>query len=144
MPDDLDEEAEIRKLKRMGKTLDKLKEGLQQAMQQPSGHAMQHWNAARRALMAPFHDDDENYGFYHALAHCDTALSALKEEPSDLDVEEFLAVIRKALDTQGLEDTEGDGLYLVKARDMTRDEKQHFSDAVEHLATKFTIEYFSE
>jgi hypothetical protein len=140
--EDTDELAEVRKLKHMSTTLDKLKKGLQQSTR-PSGRAMEHFNKARRTLMAPFHQDDENYGFYHALVSCHTAVDAMKDEPVDLGVEEYLEAVRGALDIDGLEDPDDGGLLMVKARNMTRDEKEKFSHAVDTLATAFTIGYFS-
>jgi hypothetical protein len=109
------------------------------------GYQMQHFTAARRALMPPFHRDDENEGFCGAMAECRLAIRRFKVDTVSADAQDSLAVIMSALDVTGLVDPPGGrhGLAIVKARQMTRQEKSDFSQAVDALATYFWFQCFA-
>jgi hypothetical protein len=87
------------------------------------GYQMQHFTAARRALMPPFHRDDENEGFCGAMAECRLAIRRFKVDTVSADAQDSLAI--------------------VKARQMTRQEKSDFSQAVDALATYFWFQCFA-
>lgn len=104
---------------------------------------MEHFGKARRALMAPFHRDDENEGFAGAMRECSQATRQLKTETVSDDARDLLAIVTKTLDYTGLVDPDGrDDMPLVKARQMTREQKEGFSRAVDALATHFWFQHF--
>jgi len=104
---------------------------------------MQYFAKARNALMAPFHNDDENEGFRWALYYSKTAMEALEEEDPE-GQHDFLDVVERALDTSGVEQDHPDGIYAAKARELTRSEKGEFSSVLKNLASHFTIKHYSK
>lgn len=97
---------------------------------------------ARSSLMAP-HPGGEDLSFQQAFNYCSRALHDLNLELVDDDgARGWIAIIERVIDTTGIEDTTGEGLWFAKARSISCDEKSEFSHAVDELASYFDMEFW--
>jgi hypothetical protein len=85
---------------------------------------------ARRALMAP-HYDSEADSFYRAFELCDRGLHDFDEQDVEGDARSWLATIKHTMDITGI--SAPDSKWLIKAKQLTYDEKCDFSNAVDAL-----------
>ncbi len=72
-----------------------------------------------------------------ALHWCSQGLHQLDVTAVDEGVHHWLAVVQAALDTAGLEDPAGIGVWTVKALQMSADQRLEFKRAVDALASWF-------
>jgi len=94
-------------------------------------------DAARRALMAP-HPKGETQSFVTAFQECDFALHHLDVNTlEDDNARRWISTIRRLIDTTGLQDPSGRGLWYVRAEQMSLDDKIEFARAVNELASWF-------
>ena len=100
-------------------------------------------NDARRALMAP-HGRGEAASFASAFELCDRAFHHLDlESVDDPNVIAKIETIRRSMDTTGLEDNTGQGLWMIKADKMSYEEKVEFSNAVDDLASWLDMKFYT-
>jgi truncated hemoglobin YjbI len=95
--------------------------------------------------MLPFHEG-EAAAIANAFHLCSRALEELRLNKKKLDqenVQAWIDVIEKTMDTTGLEDPTGSGLWYIRAQALTTEQKSAFSDAVHELADWFHMEYWS-
>lgn len=98
---------------------------------------------ARSALMLP-HTMGEDQSIASAFEVCDRAfhqfdVDRIKDDNARLWVE----MIKRLMDTSGVDDPTGEGTYIQRARQMTTDEKREFSKAVDELASWFNMLFWS-
>lgn len=92
--------------------------------------------AARRILMAP-HPKGEADSFAHAFLECEHGLRDIRLEDIDDSARSWLRTIKQAMDTSGIDDTQGRGRSFVKAENLSIEEKSQFSSAIDELADWF-------
>ena len=90
-------------------------------------------NQARRTLMAP-HPEGETASLADAFALCNACRNEL-DQVDDEQARDWIKAIRKIMETSGLDDPERRGLHLVRAEQLTLDEKSEFSRIVDELAS---------
>ncbi len=104
------------------------------------------FSEARSALMLPFLDGEAG-AIAHAFHLCDRALDELRLDRHELvdsePVMQSIGIVERAMDTTGLEDPFGVGLWLVKAQSMSLDERRAFSNAVAELAAWFDMQFWA-
>lgn len=91
---------------------------------------------ARRALMLP-HPDGEAASIAGAFSEISHALHRFDRSQVTDEVRDWLRKIDSFMDVTGLSDTTGEGLYMVRARSFTTDEKLELSSLVDELAHWF-------
>jgi hypothetical protein len=107
------------------------------------GYLMQKVGEARRALMAP-HRHGEAEDFAGAMNACAIGLGHIRARHKlDEDLERSLRVVDCTLDTSGLEDTHQVGMYLIKARTLSYEERSAFASAIDELASWASREFWS-
>ena len=99
-------------------------------------------NQARHTLMAP-HPEGEAASFADAFEFCDRCRNELDQVDDEL-ARDWIKAIRKIMETSGLDDPERRGLYLVRAEQLTLDEKSEFSRIVDELASWLNRRVFAE
>jgi hypothetical protein len=108
------------------------------------GRQMEHFGKARRALMAP-HPEGENQAFAHAFHACHTALSPSFDD-ARIDEEETrdsLATVRSLMDSKRRAATVSErGALYDAACSLTAREREQFADAVDSLASYFDRQVF--
>ena len=94
-------------------------------------------DAARRALMAP-HPKGETQSFVIAFQECDLAFYHLDVNALEDDsARRWVSTIRRLMDTTGLQDPSGRGLWYVRVEQMSLEDKIEFARAVDELASWF-------
>lgn len=97
---------------------------------------------AKRALMLP-HPSGEAESLVIAFHECDHGLRGVNVDGiDDSRARELIAKIKAAMNTDGLWDTTGRGLFYERAETMTTEEKSAFSDAVAELASWFSRKFW--
>lgn len=92
---------------------------------------------ARSALMAP-HPQGETESFVEAFHECDLAFHQLDVNMvEDEHALEWIGTIRRLIDTSSLQDPSDKGLWLIRAEQLTLEEKIEFARAVDELASWF-------
>lgn len=91
---------------------------------------------ARRHLMLP-HPQGEAESIMHAFHECSLGLHDVRRENLDDDARRWLGTLDRLMDTSGLEDPAGIGLWIIKAEKLTVDEKFELSRAIDELANWF-------
>lgn len=95
--------------------------------------------------MLPF-SEGEAAAIANAFHLCHKALEELRHDKSKIEqesIQAWLDVVEQTMDTTGLEDPEGVGLWRIKAQSLTEQEKSDFSDAVYELAGWFDMQFWS-
>lgn len=84
------------------------------------------------------HPHGEELSLFSAMKEIGQAFSNFAV-PDDLGVDGigWVAEVKALMSTSGLSDPNGEGLYLVRARAMTIDERARFSLLVDELASLF-------
>lgn len=101
-------------------------------------------NAARRSLMAP-HPKGEAQSYTFAFQECSLAFERFDvDEVKDDDARKWIKTIQRLMDTTGLHDVSGKGLWQVRAEQMSLDEKIEFSRSVDELASWFDRVFWTE
>jgi len=90
---------------------------------------------ARRILMLP-HPKGESHDIAGAYHECQLALRDIKPDDLDNDARGWRATLERLMDTTGIQESPR-GTAAVKADQLTDDQKQEFSDAVDSLAYWF-------
>jgi hypothetical protein len=83
--------------------------------------------------MAP-HVDDEASSHVGAFDECSLALKELPNEELDESARSWIATIVRTMDTTGIEDPSGRGIWAIRAEQLSIEEEQEFSRAVDGLA----------
>lgn len=97
------------------------------------------FSAARSCLMLP-HPKGEAESIAHAFHECHLGLHDLRRDNLDDNARNWLAKLEALMDTTGLEDPSGRGLWAVKAERLTVDEKLELSRVVDELAAWFDMQ----
>ncbi|UOB05133.1 hypothetical protein [[Acidovorax] ebreus] len=103
------------------------------------------FSEACRSLMLPF-SEGEAAAIANAFHLCHKALEEHRLKKSKVEresVQAWLDVVEKTMDTAGLEDPNGVGLWRIKAQSLTEQEKSDFSGAVYELAGWFDMQFWS-
>ena len=96
---------------------------------------------ARHTLMAP-HPGGEAASFAGAFELCGRCRNELDQVDDDQACH-WIETIRKIMDTSGLDDPEHRGLFIVRAEQLTLDEKTEFSRVVDELASWVNEKFYS-
>jgi hypothetical protein len=84
------------------------------------------FNAARKSLIAP-HPDGEARSFYYAFQNCSLAFNHFDaNRVKDEEAGKWIKTILQLMDTTGLQDTPGEGLWQARAKQMSLEEKIEF------------------
>jgi hypothetical protein len=100
-------------------------------------------SAARRILMLP-HPNGEEESIISAFYECSLGLKKIDKDTLDDSQREWVVTLEKLMNTDGLEDHFGKGLFRVKAEALTESEKFELSHVVNELATSFDREFFEK
>jgi len=100
-------------------------------------------SAARHILMLP-HPNGEEESIMNAFHECSLGLKNIDKDTLDGSQREWVVTLEKLLNTDGLEDPFGKGLWRVKAEALTESEKFELSSVVDELATSFDREFFEK
>lgn len=92
--------------------------------------------AARHALMLP-HPKGEEQSIADAFFECSLGLEELNRRTLSVDVLEWITRLENLMNTEGLSDPNKEGLYKVKAKNLTLDEKIELSRIIDELAFWF-------
>lgn len=102
------------------------------------GHAAEKFAEAKHLLTAPPARNPLET-ITHALHECELGLERVKDDDLDESAKTDLAILRRCMDTTGLEDPTGKrGLWAIKAGQMSFAEIAAFRSAVSGLAGWFT------
>jgi hypothetical protein len=97
---------------------------------------------ARSSLMAP-HPFGQEQAFLNAFDFCSRALFKLELALVDDDsARQWIAIIQKTIDTTGIDDPKGVGVWQLKLSKLSVAERRGFSDAVDELASYFDREFW--
>ncbi len=91
---------------------------------------------ARESLMLP-HPDGDTRSIVYAFFECSLSLRTLNRYDLDDGARASLRKLKELMDTTGLDDPLGRGLYTVKAERLSLDQKAELSREVNYLATWF-------
>jgi hypothetical protein len=106
-----------------------------EAGNQRLGYPAEKFAAARRTLMAP-HPGGDDRSFAGAFLECDIGLRNVRDDDLDAGSRSWVASIRRLSDTSGVE-PDNRGTALRRAEELSLDEKEEFSTAVNELADWF-------
>jgi len=90
-------------------------------------------SAARDCLMPP-HPKGEAHSYAEAFNQCSLALLDLRPEDLDDIAHSWVATIERTGDPTDAEDPSGRGSWIVRAEQLSIEEKERFSRAVNELA----------
>ena len=96
-------------------------------------------DAARRALMLP-HPMGEAQSLVAAFQECSIGLSNVRDDMLDDDSRHWVRIIRETMDSSDIDitdETRKTGTAIVRAKQLSTDEKQEFASAVDELAHWF-------
>ena len=96
--------------------------------------------SARRALMLP-HPRGEAPSIAGAFHECHLGLHHLDRNQLNDTARDWLAKLDRLMETSGLQDPHGKGLWQIKAETLTESEKFELSQVVDELAHWFDAEY---
>ncbi|TAM80588.1 MAG: hypothetical protein EPN47_15110 [Acidobacteria bacterium] len=100
------------------------------------------FSTARRLLMLP-HPRGETHSIVSAFHECSLGLQDVSEEDLDETAGEYVRRLRELMDTTGLEDPTGEGVWWVKARAMTESDEFEIARIIDELASWFGREFWS-
>lgn len=92
--------------------------------------------SARRYLMLP-HVRGEDVAIANSFHECSLAFNGLPLDDLDETLVAKIRALQRYMDTTAVEDPEGEGAWLIKARTLTVDDRLDLSDLVDDLATCF-------
>lgn len=90
--------------------------------------------SARSALMLP-HVKGEINSITTAMFEASLGLERVDRSKLDPSLQHFVRQLDALMDTTGLSDPDGEGLYAVKARSFTVDQQAQFSNLVDEIAS---------
>jgi hypothetical protein len=99
----------------------------------PHRHTYELLAAARRALMLP-HPRGADQAIAEAFRVLFSALHELDRATLDANARHWVNEIARLIDTTGLDDPAGEGLWVVKARTLTEDDQLRLRNVVDDLA----------
>jgi hypothetical protein len=99
-------------------------------------YAAEKFSTARSCLMLP-PPGAEAQAIVGALHECSLGLNNLTDEDFPDYSHDSYSKLKGYLDCVGLEDPTGEGLWLVKAKSLTTDEKSELSRIIDELASWF-------
>lgn len=99
-------------------------------------YAAEKFSTARRNLMLP-HPKGEAQSIMHAFHECSLGLDDIDKSKLDENAATRVRKLEQLMDTSGLEDPDEEGLWVVKARQLTIDEKIELSGLIDELAHWF-------
>jgi hypothetical protein len=94
------------------------------------------FSSARRALMLP-HTSGEHQSVADAFHECHLGLHKIERADLDDNARSWIEALEVFMDTSGLSDPSDQGLWAVKARSLSTDEKLEISRLVDELAHWF-------
>lgn len=97
---------------------------------------------ARSALMLP-HPRGQDQSIASAFDACNAGFHDLDRDVLDDNARDWVRKIEDLMDTTGLTDPDGLGLWLVKAASLTEDQLFELSRTVDELAHYFDREFWS-
>ena len=89
------------------------------------------------------HPRGESESIAHAFRSCSLGLHDLDRESLDDNARDWVRTIEKLMDTTGLSDPDGRGLWAVKAESLKEDQKFQLSRVVDELAHYFDRKFWS-
>lgn len=102
---------------------------------------------ARACLMLP-HIEGEEGSIMHAFHACKRGLDDLEGKGADqfLDdsAQDWVKAIKALMSTEGIEDEKGEGTWILKARQLTTDDRLQLSRCVDELAHWFDRYEYSD
>lgn len=101
------------------------------------------FSVARSLLMLP-HPNGEADSIASAFHECSLGLHQLDEQDLDDSARDWIATLKELMDTTGLMDPDGRGLWTVKASSLTVEQQFELSNVVNELASWFAREFWSE
>jgi hypothetical protein len=107
------------------------------------GYQSEKFSVARRALMLP-HPRGEDASIASAFGECTLGLHHLDRSTLDDDARAWVRRLEELMDTTGLSDPATDGLWAVKARKLSIDEKLELSRTVDELAHWFHRKFWAD
>ena len=107
-----------------------------------SGYQWEKFSSARSALMLP-HPRGESESIAIAFHECHHALHTLNRELLDDTVRDWIQKVEDFMDTDGLLDPDGRGLWTVKADLLTEEQRFELSNTIDELASYFSREFWS-
>lgn len=93
-------------------------------------------SAARRCLMLP-HPKGEADSIFHAFHECKLGLMGIDINSLDETPRDWIKKLDKLMSTAGLEDPSKRGLWLIKAEQLSTDDKIELSHVIDELAFWF-------
>lgn len=99
--------------------------------------------AARRSLMVP-HPRGEAESIAYAFHECSLGLHDVDREDLDDRAREWVRELDRLMNTEGIEDDTGKGLWFIRADRLTESEKLELSRLVDDLARWFEIENYDQ
>ncbi len=90
------------------------------------------------------HPQGEPQAIVAAFHNCSLGLKDLDRDELDEDVQRLLAKLDWLMDTAGLEDPSGRGLGLIRAEQLTLDQKLDLSRIVDELASWFNMKFWQQ
>ena len=103
------------------------------------GYQSEKLSAARSALMLP-HSQGEPASIAGAFHEIHLAFHRMDESGLDDNARTWVRKLKELMDTTGLTDTNSEGLWTVKAKQLGTDEKIELSRCVDELAHWFREE----
>ncbi|MBK5275849.1 MAG: hypothetical protein JJE30_12455 [Desulfuromonadales bacterium] len=94
------------------------------------------FSVARHSLMLP-HPKGEAESIMHAFHECSLGLHDVDRDSLDDDARKWVHELEELMNTGGLEDPTSKGLWVIKAEQLTIDNKFRLSHIVDELACWF-------
>jgi hypothetical protein len=107
------------------------------------GYQAEKFSAARRNLMLP-HPRGAAQSIAGAFHACWLGLKDLQTDNLDEGVQNWLEKLEDLMDTSGIEDTSGRGKWVLKAEQLTEEQKLELSRVIDELAHWFTREFWQK
>jgi len=98
------------------------------------------FSVARSSLMLP-HPRGEAASIASAFHECSLGLHDVRDEDLDNHARGWVAKLRELMDTSGIQDPTGRGMWLIKAEQLSEEEKFELSRIVDELAHWFRREH---
>lgn len=100
------------------------------------------FSVARSSLMIP-HPKGETESIVGAFHECSLGLHELNKKELDDNAKGWIAKLKDLMDTSGLTDPDGRGLWAVKAASLTTEQKFELSHVVDELAHWFDRHFWN-
>lgn len=107
------------------------------------GYQAEKLSAARRCLMIP-HPHGVGQSIADAFMECQLAFHRMVETGLDDNARRWVATIKGYMDTSGISATEGEGIWVVKARTLDTDQQLELSRVVDELAHWFDRKFWED